>query len=214
MIRKHKWELIVSSLVILIPVLVGLILWNRLPSQMPTHWGFDGTADGWSGKAFAVFGMPLILLAVHWLCVLASSADPRHKNYHPKMLALVLWICPVIALVLSTLVYTTALRYPIKVEIIMPLLVGLMFIVVGNLLPKCRQSYTLGIKLPWTLADEENWDRTHRLAGKLWMVGGLLMFTMPFWGKAGIWIFIISIFVMVLIPTFYSYYLYSKRQKS
>ena len=211
MIKKNWKKLILTSIVMLIPSAIGLPLWNRLPEQIPSHWDINGDIDAWSSKGFAVFGFPSILLAVHWLCVLASSTDPRHKNYHPKMLALVLWICPVIALVLSTLVYTTALGYPIKVEIIMPLLVGLMFIVVGNLLPKCRQSYTLGIKLPWTFASEENWNKTHRFSGKLWVIGGVITMATAFLGN--FWILLGILIVMVAVPTAYSYLYYRNHEK-
>lgn len=209
MIKKHKVTLIITSIAILIPVFIGLLLWNRLPEQIPTHWNINGEIDNWSSKTFAVFGLPAILMALHWVCVIASSADPGNKNYPPKMLRLVLWICPVIGLVLGSLVYATALGYDINIEVIMPLLVGLMFLTVGNLLPKCRQSYTMGIKLPWTLANEENWNKTHRLGGKLWVVGGIVTMATAFIGN--FWILLSVLVIMVAVPTVYSYLLYKKQ---
>ena len=212
MIKKNKGTLILTSIVLLIPILIGLILWNQLPEQIPSHWGIDGEVDGWSSKAFAVFGFPCLLLVLHWICVLASSADPGNKNYHPKMLRLVLWICPVISLVLNALVYTAALGYQLNIEIIMPLLVGLMFLIVGNLLPKCRQSYTMGIKLPWTLHNEANWNKTHRFGGKLWVIGGIVTMATAFLGS--FWILLGVLIVMVAAPTIYSYCLYRKQSKA
>ena len=212
MIKKNKGTLILTSIVLLIPILIGLILWNQLPEQIPSHWGIDGKVDGWSSKAFAVFSFPCLLLVLHWICVLASSADPGNKNYHPKMLRLVLWICPVISLVLNALVYTAALGYQLNIEIIMPLLVGLMFLIVGNLLPKCRQSYTMGIKLPWTLHNEENWNNTHRFGGKLWVIGGIVTMATAFLGS--FWILLGVLIVMVAAPTIYSYCLYRKQGKA
>ena len=163
MLKKNKTTLIVTSLVMLLPMVLGLLLWNQLPDQIPSHWGIDGEIDGWSSKTFAVFGFPCILFAVHWICVFASQTDPKSKDYHPSTIRLVLWICPVLSLVLNSLVYTAALGYSLNVEVIMPLLVGLMFIIVGNLLPKCRQSYTMGIKLPWTLANEKKLEQNPSL---------------------------------------------------
>ena len=212
MIKRNKGTLILTTLMMLIPMLIGLLLWNRLPEQIPSHWGIDGEIDGWSSKAFAVFGFPCLLLALHWVCVLASCADPKAKNYHPKMLQLVLWICPVLSLVLNSLVYATALGYPLEVQILMPLLVGLMFLIVGNLLPKCRQSYTLGIKLPWTLHNEENWNKTHRFGGKLWVIGGVITMATAFLGS--FWILLAVLIVMVAAPTIYSYSLYRKQSKA
>ncbi len=211
MIKRNIKRLILTSIIMLIPMAVGLLLWNRLPELVPSHWGIDGQVDSWSSKAFAVFGFPGLLLAIHWVCVLVSSADPGNKNYHPKMLTLVLWICPVLSLVLSTLVYATALGYGLKVEIIMPILVGLMFIIVGNLLPKCRRSYTLGIKLPWTLASEENWNKTHRLGGKIWVIGGVFTMATAFLGN--FWLLLAVLVVMVGVPTVYSYWYYQKFEK-
>ena len=212
MIKKNKATLILTSIVLLIPVVIGLILWDQLPEQIPSHWGINGEVDGWSSKPFAVFGFPCILLTLHWICVLASSADPKAKDYHPKMFHLVLWICPVLSLVLNALVYTTALGYPLDVEIIMPLLVGMMFIIVGNLLPKCRQSYTMGIKLPWTLHNEENWNKTHRLGGKTWVIGGIITMSTAFIGS--FWILLGVLIVMVAVPTVYSYCLYRKQTRN
>ena len=211
MIKKNKGTLIVTTLVLLVPMLIGLLLWNKLPEQVPTHWNINGEIDGWSSKAFTVFGLPCILLALHWICVLASHTDPESKNYHPKMIRLVLWICPAIGLVLCALVYAAALGQSLSVEIIMPLLVGMMFIIVGNLLPKCRQSYTMGIKLPWTLDNEENWNKTHRFGGKVWVVGGIFTMATAFVGN--FWILLGVLAAMVAVPTIYSYSLYRRQQK-
>ena len=211
MIKKNKGTLIVTTLVLLIPMLVGLLLWNKLPEQIPTHWDVNGNIDGWSSKAFAVFGLPAILLALHWICVWASTLDPKSKDYYPKMIRVVLWVCPVIGLVFGSLIYTWAMGHVLRVEIIMPLLVGLMLIVVGNLLPKCRQSSTLGIKLPWTLKSEENWNKTHRLGGKVWVLGGVAVMATAFLGN--FWVLLGVLALMVAVPTVYSYILYRKQKQ-
>lgn len=211
MIKRNKGTLILTSLVMLIPVVIGLLLWNRLPEQIPSHWNIHGEVDGWSSKAFAVFFFPGLLLAIHWVCVLACCADPKAKDYHPKMIGLVLWICPVLGLLMCSMVYAVALGYQLNVEIIMPLLVGVMFLIIGNLLPKCRQSYTLGIKLPWTLNNEENWNKTHRFGGKVWVAGGIVIMSTAFVGS--FWLLMGTMVVMVAAPTIYSYSLYRKQQK-
>ena len=90
-----------------------------------------------------------------------------------------------------------------------PMLIGILFIIIGNYLPKCRQNFTMGVRLPWTLASEENWNRTHRLAGKLWIIGGLLM-TLYTMIEMHMIFFIAVVFVMTLIPAIYSYTLYRK----
>ena len=83
MIKKNLKVLIITSIIILLPILAGVVLWDQLPDPMPTHWNAAGEIDGWSSKPFAVFVLPLILLAIQWLCMLGTAADPKKKN-HPE----------------------------------------------------------------------------------------------------------------------------------
>ena len=185
MIKKYKKTLIASSLALLIPVIVGLPLWNKLPDPMPSHWNIHGEVDGWSSKAFTVFGLPALMLVLQWVCVFASMADPKYQNFNPKMIKLMFWICPVIGLILCCMVYPQAMGYSVPIEVIMPLVMGVLFIVVGNWLPKCQQTYTMGIKLPWTFASEENWNATHRFGGKVWVIGGIATMLTAFSAVSG-----------------------------
>lgn len=211
MLKISKTKLIITSIVILIPIAVGLILWNRLPETMVTHWGVGNVPNGWSSKAMAVFGLPAILLAVHWVCLFATKADPKSKNINPRMLDLVLWICPVLSIVLGTVTYSFSLGYEVNVQAVVTIIMGVLFVVVGNYLPKCKQSYTMGIKLPWTLSDEENWNKTHRLAGKLWVAGGIILLATSF--LQSVIIMVVVLVLLVIIPTVYSYILYRKKKK-
>jgi uncharacterized membrane protein len=209
MIKKYKGTLIFTSLTMLLPILVGLLLWDKLPEQVPYHWGINGDVDGWANKTQAVFLMPCLMLVLHWVCVLASCADPKRGNYNNKSFLLVLWICPAITLLICSLMYAKALGYDLDVNVIMPLLFGTMFLIIGNLLPKMRQSYTLGIKLPWTLHNEENWKKTHRFSGKVWFTGAIVILATAFLGS--FWILLGVLIVMVALPTIYSYCLYRKQ---
>lgn len=211
MIKKHLHTLILTTLIILLPILAGLLLWNQLPDQIPTHWNIDGQVDGWSSKPFAVFALPLFIAAIHWICVLVTTADPKNQNIEGKMLHLTLWICPVISLLCNGMVLLTALGIGISVEVMMPLVMGAMFLVIGNYLPKCKQNYTIGLKLPWTLADEGNWNATHRFAGWVWTIGSLLIMAMAFFGN--FWLFIVIVLIMAFVPVLYSY-LYHRNHRS
>lgn len=210
MIKKNLPKLIITSLIILIPIVIGLILWDKLPDQVPVHWNINGEVDGFATKAQAVFLMPLVLVAFQWICVLGTLLDPKKQNINDKMVTLVLWIIPIISLLCNSMVYATALGNKVNVEIIMPLFMGALFVVIGNYLPKCKQSYTVGIKLPWTLDNEENWNKTHRLAGFLWVIGGVIIMATAFLGA--FWLFFIVLIPMVIIPFVYSYLLYKKNK--
>ena len=206
---KSKKTLIITSLICLLPMLVGALVYSRLPEQVATHFDLQGNPDGWSSRPFAVFGLPGILLAVNLLIPFALQADPKHKNMSGALVNIVIWTVPVISLLCSGLTLGRALGYDLRIEMVLPVFMGLLFILIGNYLPKTKQSYTMGIKLPWTLASEENWNRTHRLAGFLWVLGGVYFIVMSFigWSLAA---FLIPIAVMVLVPTVYSYLLYRK----
>ena len=208
MIKKNLKTLIITSVVILLPILAGLILWNQLPDPMPTHWNAAGDVDGWSSKPFAIFGLPAILLAAQWLCVLGTAADPKKNNHPEKILHLVLWIIPVLSVVMHTFVYLIALGYGVRMEVVMPILIGLIFTIIGNYLPKCKQNYTIGIKIPWTLNNEENWNKTHRFARWAWTFGGIAIMLTGFLGS--FWIFLSIALLMVLAPVIYSYILHRK----
>lgn len=203
---KNKKLLILTTVLLLLPMAAGLALWNSLPEQLPTHWNAAGEVDGWSGRGFAAFGLPAVLLAIHWLCVLATGADPKRKNQSEKLQLLVLWICPVLSVVVMSVVYATALGREIPMQTVMPVLVGVLLVIIGNYLPKCRQNYTMGIKLPWTLSSEENWNATHRLAGFLWVIGGLVLIPaallLP---DAVLWVLLPLLLALAVVPAVYSY---------
>ena len=212
MIRDNKWKLFASSVAILLPVLFGVLFWNELPEQMTTHWGGDGAADGWSGRAIGVFVLPVSILAVHWLCVFCTALDPKNKGQNKKVFGLVIWITPIISLFANGVVYAVSFGKEFQPCLITNLLLGAVFIVVGNYLPKCKQNYTIGIKVKWTLESEENWNATHRFGGKVWVIGGLLLLTYVFLPD-GIapWVMVGSIIALVVIPVVYSCLYYKKQ---
>jgi len=213
MLKNNRRTQLLSSVIILLPVLAGLLLWNRLPQEVPTHFGPDGQADGWSSRGFAVFGLPAFLLAVHWVCLFFTAKDPKNQGQNPKLFTLVLWICPVVSLFVAFVSYTAALGVNVNVSLVAMLLVGVCFIAVGNYMPKCKQNHTIGIKIPWTLNDEDNWNATHRFAGKVWVIGGLLAILCAFLPPLIIvWAFLPLLFALVLIPTLYSYNYYKKHK--
>ena len=208
MIKKNLKLLILTSVVILLPILAGVCLWSRLPEQVPNHWNMSGEVDGWSSRGFAVLGMPLIMLALQWITVLATLADPKKQNHSEKILQLIFWIIPVLNLLISVATYTSAMGGSVRMEVLSTVFIGALFVVLGNYLPKCKQNYTVGIKIPWTLSSEENWNRTHRLAGWVWVAGGVGIMIAGFLGI--FWLLIGVMLIMTLVPCIYSYVLYSR----
>lgn len=212
MFKAHKKKLIVSSVVILLPILAGLLLWDRLPDTMATHWGADGNVDGWASKAFAVFGMPPMLLAMHWFCLWVTTKDPGQKKQTSKAIGMIFWLMPIVSLVSSAVLYGTALGKEFNMGTVMFGMLGLMFLGIGNYMPKIRRNHTLGVKVVWALQNEENWNATHRFAGKVWVAGGAVILALAFLPEMAAAAAILPlILILAFIPMLYSYLYYKKQ---
>ncbi len=207
--RTHRTTILVSSVVTLLPLLAGLLLWNTLPETVPIHWNASGAVDGYASRTFAVFGIPLFFFVMHIICITATLADQRNDSQSPRALSIIFWILPTVSLAVGGLIYATALGYPISGTALVPVILGLMFLVFGNYFPKLRRNGTLGIRIPWTLHSEENWNRTHRTAGRLWVVGGIVMLCsalLPL--EAMMTVVAIVLLVLTVFPFVYSYRFY------
>lgn len=205
---RYKETLVITSLITVSPMLAGVLLWNRLPEEIATHFGRNNEVNGWSSKPFAVFGLPLFMLAIHLLCSFATMSDPKKKNINDKMFRWILWLIPVLSLITCLTCYGASLGYDVNVSMIIQILVGAVFAVMGNYMHKLKQNYTVGIKLPWTLNSEENWNRTHRGASWLWIVCGILMILNVVLKID--WLMLPVVIVMIAFPVAYSFVLYKK----
>lgn len=212
--KFNKILLTVTSILVLLPILLGALTWDILPEQMATHWGADGMANDWSSRAFAVFGLPMILLVVHWVCIIITAADHRKTEQNKKAYNMVLFIIPLISWFCNGMMYATAFGLKLSMSTLIFALFGVMFIIIGNYMPKISQNRTLGIKLSWTLQSEANWNATHRFAGKAWFITGLLFLICVFI-PSGISMFIMPLIILsaAVIPTVYSYKFYLKEKK-
>lgn len=212
--KENKVRLLISSLVTLLPMLFGILFWDKLPDTMTTHWGADGVADGFSGKAFSVFVPTSIIFLLNLLCVIATAFDQNSRNQNKKAMGIIFWIVPIISLLVNGVMYSVAFAGEMHVEWLFPALFGILFVVIGNYMPKIAKNRTMGIKISWTLNNEENWNKTHRMAGKLWVAGGLVLLATAFLPlKWAIGIMLIVLLVMIAVPFVYSYSIYRTHKK-
>ena len=200
--------LIISTFICLLPIILSLIMYDKLPDRMPIHWDVEGNPDNYGSKAFASIGLPLMLAGLNFITHFALNTDPKKANSSTVLKLIGKLTIPFLSVTIVPITIFAGLGYEIAIERIVPAFVGLLFIIVGNYLPKSKQNYTVGIKLPWTLNNDTNWNKTHRLAGYLWIIGGVLMFANSFLQIYWTPVFIIIISSMVFIPAFYSYILY------
>ncbi len=204
-----------TSLLCLLPLLAGAVLWDRLPEQMVNHWNMQGQADGWGDRWAVVTSLPLLMFVFHWIMVALLHLDRRAVNQNPKLTRVVLLILPVMTNVLSVILYSTALGVELDgaadAETIGMAAMGGIFLFTGNYLPKCRRNTTMGIRVPWTVYNEENWNRTHRFGGKVFFFGGLFLLAaavLPL--DLGISALASVAVAVALLPIGYSYLLYRK----
>ena len=212
---KNKKYWLITSAITLVPIALGLLLWNKLPDQLPTHFGVDGAADGWSGKGFAVFGLPLMMLFFHIVIFFATRLDKQNRGHNEKVMNLVGLIFPVMSIVNSVIIYTHAMELELNLSMLLFPMLGLLFIAVGNWLPKIKQNSTLGIKIKWTLYNEENWNRTHRFAGFTWVIGGVIFCLMGFVAEKALFFLLpLEVILLACVPMVYSWNLARKQKQA
>ena len=211
--RINKKLFLITTVAVLLPLLAGLVMWNHLPETMTTHWGADGKPDGTASRAFAVFATPLFLLLMHFVCVFSTLFDDDNKKQSSKVLAIAYWAMPLVSLYAGIMIYGAAFNLHIDAMQVMTLLMGVLFIIIGNYLPKCTPNSTIGIRIPWTLQDTENWRHTHRFGGKCFLACGLALFPcalLP--SRMQLSAVLILLLITIASCTAYSYHLHKKKR--
>ena len=213
-LKTNKWKILLSTIATLVPMLVGVILWNKLPDPMPIHWNAMGEVDGWASKAFAVFGMPAILAALNLVCHIATGSDKKNKNQSKKVVSIIFWLVPIIANAACIMVYLMAMNIEVNALNIVAALLGIVFAIIGNYMPKCKLNYTIGIKIVWTLESEVNWLATHRVAGRVWLGGGIIIALSALLPtNVLVWVVLPVLVLMAAIPLIYSYVFFRRHEK-
>ena len=210
--KKNKIKLVVSSLIILLPALFGVIVWNQLPQQLAIHFGVDGTVDGFGSRLCVVALMPVIFLALHLVGIFFTRCDNKENGQSEKALNLVYWILPVLSLYVATIMYALAFGAKLDLYALSAIVMGAGFIVMGNYMPKCKRNRTIGVKIKWTLASDENWNYIHRLVGKTWVIGGVIMVLVAFLPLKPAIVALVSLVLFFAIIPIVASYLYYKKQ--
>lgn len=211
--KDKKMMLIVSCLLSLAPLWIGLLLWNRLPQQVPLHFGVNGEPDGYGSKLFFVIVIPVVFLGIHLLCLYVTGKDRKNANNSETIMNLTYWLMPILSVFLSALVYSSTLGNKINAKKTIILALAVIMLLIGNYMPKCRPSSTIGIRVPWTMKDSDVWYRTHRLAGYMSFGFGMLspLFLLMADNEKTIMVFVGLLLAVTLVPVIYSYLLYSKK---
>lgn len=157
-------------------VAFSLAVWPSLPERVATHWNVAGEVDGWMGRTAAALAMPALALPLWAMMLLLPRIDPERRSLE-KLGGDYLFLVHLVLLFLGAIhvaMLGHALGWNVDVPAFVLVAVGLLFVGIGNYLPRVRPNWTVGIRTPWTLSSEKVWRRTHRLAGRTMVAGGLL----------------------------------------
>ncbi|MGE7823560.1 SdpI family protein [Paenibacillus sp. NPDC093718] len=208
--KKNSSMLVITTLICLLPIILSMTLYNQLPEQVAVHWDAAGNPDNYVSKAVAAFVFPLFTAVLNVIVHVGLNNDPKKMNAAPVLRTMGLWLIPALSLILMPITLFKAMGAELPIQTIAPALVGMLLVVTGNYLPKSKQNYTVGIKLPWTLNSQENWNKTHRFAGYLWMAGGAFMILTAFL-KANLAVAIVPVIILIVAaPAIYSFSLFKK----
>ena len=207
--KQQKWKYVLSSIMIAVPVLIFWILVNTRTEEMKVTGGLT------TGNMMVIVGIQtVLLLAVHLLCLYVTMKDRGNQNQSKKAIGMVFWIVPIISFFATGICMKAVFDLPYDLTFFVFVLLGLLFMLIGNYLPKCRRNFTLGIKVKWALCNDENWNMTHRFGGKVWVLAGLALLILAFIPEQVFFVtFLPVLLVMIFAPILYSY-LYYRKQKA
>lgn len=186
-------------------------LYGRLPEAMPTHWNARGVADGFTAKPLGPFVMPLMMAGTWLLFLVIPLVSPRGYRVERFGRAFEIVQAAILSFMFlgTVLVLLSGIGAPVPMDRANHAGTGLMMVVAGNFMGKFTKNFFVGIRTPWTLASDEVWLRTHRLGGKLFVLGGLALVVSGLLG-GGMVPFVLSIAVAAGVPVVYSYVLYRR----
>jgi uncharacterized membrane protein len=209
-------ELPIIAIVLLPFIYLGYI-WNELPAEVPIHWNLKWEIDEYGKKGTLVLVPIMLPLLIYIMLSIIPKIDPKNRlnQMGDKLqnLKLILTLCmSVLALFIiysSKNLSFTNQNYPI-------LGIGVLFAVIGNYFQAIKLNYFFGIRTPWTLESEVVWKETHKLAGKMWLLGGIIVIfsSLVFERQFNFNVFLIVTAIIALVPMVYSYIKFNSEKKS
>jgi uncharacterized membrane protein len=211
---KNKFFYI-SLVISLITVVINIIAYPYLPNKVPVHWGINGDVNRYGSK------LELVMLGVLPLIILLmqkgiSRVDPNKLSYtkHARPYWIISLLIVLFLSLMNIVAIINALGYNIPFTRVTPILLGLLFIGIGNYSTQIRHNYFIGFKTPWALASEYVWTKTHRFGGYVFVGIGLIPFASLFMGAAAMIIFFIALLFGIAAIYLYSYQIFKKSKVS
>ncbi|HVW66682.1 MAG TPA: SdpI family protein [Candidatus Peribacteraceae bacterium] len=215
--RNFPFIRILQCIVVLGMFALVAWLYPSLPDVIPVHWGISGEPNGWAPKMWSAWLLPIIGLLLTLLFPLFAKIDPKAENYkefarawNVLQLGIVLFFAYVEGITFYTIVHpahNALLGRDLLIGI------GFLFIVLGNYMGKIRQNFFIGVRTPWTLSDPDVWQKSQRIGGWTFVIGGIATMVLSWLFPMTIGWFIGVIVAIVIIPVLSSYVLYQRKKK-
>lgn len=209
---------IVVLLMIVGATLAGLLLWNRLPDQMASHWNINDQVDGYMPRLWGVFLLPLITLGMFVLFLVVPAVDPLKANIAQFRQAFNLFLVLMVTFMIYLYGLTLAwnLGYTgFRMSGAMLPAIGLLFIFIGFMMRQAKRNFFIGIRTPWTLSSDTVWKETHRIGAVLFMISGALAFIGGFFGgTTAFWMMFTPIIGSTIFLLVYSYVIYQREARA
>lgn len=213
---KFSWKREIFPLIILaLSLLASIYFYAHFPDRVVSHWNFYGAPDATSSKAVGSFGIFGILLFIYVLFLFIPRLDPKKERY--EEFAPYYWNFRTAILAVLFLIHIFSslfnLGYPVKINLVVPFTIGILFILLGNWMAKIKRNWFVGVRTPFTLESEDVWNKTNRFGGFAMVAAGISMIIIPFLPSfLGLALFILSLGVLVIGTFVYSYLLYRKER--
>ncbi|MBA9025333.1 MULTISPECIES: SdpI family protein [Bacillaceae] len=207
--KKH----LLPGLLIAATAILWFVFYQQLPARIPIHWNLNGVADGYATKFNALLINLGMMIFLHVLLIFSPKFDPKRKNYQKfsRPYSMITMAILFFLFLLNALVIFTGIGYDIPIGKVVPFIVGILFIVLGNYMHSVKPNYFIGIRTPWTLSNDTVWKKTHRFGSRIFILAGVLFMLIPFLPSLLVGKFMFSvIFLIILLPIAYSYWIFRR----
>lgn len=208
---------ILPILLVATAIISGFYFYTHFPAVVVSHWNFAGQPDGYSGKVSGAFAIPALISGMYLLFIFLPYLDPKGEKYQNFSKIYLLFRNLILLMLLIVYLASGAynLGYYVNIQLIVPTLVGLLFIILGNYMGKIKSNWFVGVRTPWTMSSENVWNKTQSFGGKMMILFGLLIIITPLLPKIlGIIVFVLGIIAVSFGSVIYSYLLYRKEKQA
>lgn len=193
---------LITTLLCLVPIAIGTALQNKLPSEIPINYGFNNEARTLTSKWIVIFLLPLILALVN-LFVNLTLTEKNRQRIGKRLSAVLIWLVPLLSVVVSMFLILKPLGLPLKAGSLVFSIISIIFIIIGNYIPKRRPNSYVGYRLSWIMNDEELWMKTHRFSGFVLVIAGFASLAASFFA-IGKYVFLVCLVIIIFVPLIYS----------